>query len=118
MIIPIFVPHEGCPNNCAFCDQHTISGQSGAPSLDEARRTIEEHLSTMNGKAQQIAFFGGSFTGIPTEKQNEYLSLAQSYIKNGSVESIRLSTGCGKSFGNYPFKLLHARPSDDDGTSA
>ena len=92
MIIPIFVPHEGCPNNCAFCDQHTISGQSGAPSIEEARKTIESHLATMNSEAEQIAFFGGSFTGIPEEKQNEYLSLAQSYIKNGNVKSIRLST--------------------------
>ena len=76
MIIPIFVPHEGCPNDCAFCNQRTISGKSIAPTTDEARSTIEEYLS--GGKtAEQIAFFGGSFTGIDVKKQNEYLSLAQ-----------------------------------------
>lgn len=91
MIIPIFVPHEGCPNDCAFCNQRTISGKSNAPGIREARNTIEEYLS--GGKvAEQIAFFGGSFTGIDVNKQNEYLSLAEEYIKKGFVKSIRLST--------------------------
>ena len=91
MIIPIFVPHEGCPNDCAFCNQRTISGKSKAPEISEARNTIEEYLSG-GKKAEQIAFFGGSFTGIDVKKQNEYLSLAEEYIKKGLVKSIRLST--------------------------
>lgn len=92
MIIPIFIPHEGCPNDCAFCNQRTISGNNMAPSINQARTIIEEHLDTMDGYAQQIAFFGGSFTGIEESKQNEYLSLAYEYIKKGNIESIRLST--------------------------
>ena len=92
MIIPIFVPHEGCPNDCAFCNQRTISGKESAPDIIAARKIIEEHLEMGRGKAAQIAFFGGSFTGIDTKKQNEYLSLALEYIKKGNVESIRLST--------------------------
>ena len=92
MIIPIFIPHEGCPNDCAFCNQRTISGKSNAPSLDDARRIIEQYLENGTKKADQIAFFGGSFTGISIEKQNEYLSLANEYIKKGLVGSIRLST--------------------------
>ena len=91
MIIPVFVPHEGCPNDCAFCNQRTISGKSSAPDINQAQKTIEEHLSS-GKKAAQIAFFGGSFTGIDVKKQNEYLSLAQKYIISGMVESIRLST--------------------------
>jgi histone acetyltransferase (RNA polymerase elongator complex component) len=91
MIIPVFVPHEGCPNDCAFCNQRTISGKNSAPDINQAQKTIEEHLSS-GKKAAQIAFFGGSFTGIDVEKQNEYLSLAQKYIISGAVESIRLST--------------------------
>lgn len=90
MIIPIFVPHEGCPNDCAFCNQRTISGKEHAPDIKEARRIIEEYLE--NGKADQIAFFGGSFTGIDVKKQNEYLSLASEYVKKGMADSIRLST--------------------------
>lgn len=91
MIIPVFVPHEGCPNDCAFCNQRTISGKNSAPDINQAQKTIEEHLSS-GKKAAQIAFFGGSFTGIDVKKQNEYLSLAQKYIISGMVESIRLST--------------------------
>lgn len=92
MIIPIFVPHEGCPNDCAFCNQRTISGKSSAPDMADAQKTIEEHLLSGGGYADQIAFFGGSFTGIDEKKQNEYLSLAQRYIISGNVKSIRLST--------------------------
>lgn len=90
MIIPIFVPHEGCPNDCAFCNQRTISGKESAPDIDGAKKIIEEYLK--NGKADQIAFFGGSFTGIDVKKQNEYLSLASEYVKKGMAGSIRLST--------------------------
>lgn len=92
MIIPIFVPHEGCGNSCVFCDQRTISGSAAAPTINEAEQIIESHLATMDGYADQIAFFGGSFTGIAEERQNEYLALAEEYIKKGSVGSIRLST--------------------------
>ena len=54
------------------------------PTVGEAREIIENHLATMNGFAEQIAFFGGSFTGISKEKQNEYLALAEEYIKKGA----------------------------------
>ena len=92
MIIPIFIPHEGCPNDCAFCNQRTISGKSSAPNLEQTRNVIEQHLEGGRKKADQIAFFGGSFTGINLEKQNEYLSLASEYIKKGLADSIRIST--------------------------
>ncbi len=92
MIIPVFIPHEGCPNDCTFCNQRTISGNTAAPTEKETVKTIEEHLETMGENANQIAFFGGSFTGISKEKQNSYLEIAHNYIKSGDVESIRLST--------------------------
>lgn len=92
MIIPIFIPHQGCPNDCAFCNQRTISGKESAPSIEAAEKIINAHLETMGGFANQIAFFGGSFTGIDTDMQNKYLSLAKKYIDKGNVSSIRLST--------------------------
>ena len=46
----------------------------------------------MGGSADEIAFFGGSFTGISEKKQNEYLSIAKKYIESKNVKSIRLST--------------------------
>ena len=91
MIIPIFIPHEGCPNECAFCNQRTISGSNKAPDMEKTKHIIEQYLEEEK-KADQIAFFGGSFTGICVEKQNEYLSVASEYIKKGKAGSIRLST--------------------------
>lgn len=92
MIIPIFVPHKGCPNDCAFCNQHTISGKEEAPTIAEARNTINEYLKTAKNTNNQIAFFGGSFTGIDVSEQNEYLKLANEFINQGYVQSIRIST--------------------------
>ncbi len=90
--IPIFVPHEGCPNMCVFCNQKKISGHERA-DLSMSRAEIEEALSTLpTGERAQIAFFGGSFTGIPREQMEAYLSLAKEYIDEGRIDSIRLST--------------------------
>ena len=92
MIIPIFIPHEGCPNDCAFCNQRTISGQTSAPTREEVNAIIKTHLAQNGGMAQQIAFFGGSFTGIEKTRRQMYLETAYEYIEKGKVDSIRLST--------------------------
>ncbi len=90
--IPIFVPHVGCPNNCAFCNQRSITGTASAPSLAEARETVEAYLSGGGEGEKTIAFFGGSFTGIDIDVQRGYLSLAREYLDKGLVDGIRLST--------------------------
>lgn len=92
MNIPIFVPHEGCPNDCAFCNQRSITGSAKAPSIEEARAVIEDYLSGGKRENNTIAFFGGSFTGIDFQKQREYLALAKEYVDMGAVSGIRLST--------------------------
>lgn len=92
-IIPIFVPHLGCPNDCIFCNQKSISGESKQVTKEDVRRIIEEHLKYVKENSKvEIAFFGGSFTGIDEEKQNELLRTACEYIKQGKAESIRIST--------------------------
>lgn len=91
--IPIFIPQLACPHACIFCNQRHISGQQKAPSISEVRQTIETYLSTLsNDDDVEIAFFGGSFTGIDINLQNEYLQAVQSYLQEGRVGSIRLST--------------------------
>ncbi len=92
MIIPIFVPHEGCPNDCAFCNQRTISGKAAAPTEEEVHRIIRTHLAQNGIVAEQIAFFGGSFTGIEENRRKMYLETAYEYVKQGAVKSIRIST--------------------------
>ena len=93
-IIPIFVPHLGCPNDCVFCNQKSISGQKKNMTKEEAKKIIDEHLNSIKDEDAQveIAFFGGSFTAIEPERQEELLQVAYEYIKNGDVESIRVST--------------------------
>ena len=92
-IIPIFVPHLGCPNDCVFCNQKSISGQTKQVTKDDVRKIIEEHLKYIKKDSKvEVAFFGGSFTGIEEEKQEELLSVAYEYIKSKKVDSIRVST--------------------------
>ena len=90
--IPIFIPHLGCPNNCVFCNQRSISGHM---SFDPAsvETEIETALSTISSEDEcEIAFFGGSFTGIDRSLMIDLLERAQKYIDSGRVGSIRLST--------------------------
>ncbi len=93
-IIPIFVPHLGCPNNCTFCNQKRISGQTKQVTAKDVKETIDYYLKNFkdNHKYVEVAFFGGSFTAIEKEKQIELLEAAQEYIKNKKVNSIRIST--------------------------
>lgn len=93
-IIPIFVPHLGCPNDCSFCNQKKISGQTKMVTAKDVKDTIEYYLSNFKKEDNyiEVAFFGGSFTGIEPEKQEELLSAAYEYIKQKKVDSIRLST--------------------------
>jgi len=91
--IPIFVPHKGCPYDCIFCNQRKISGQIEEVTESSMRGVIESHLNTIKGEANiEIAFFGGSFTGIDREEQIKYLKIANEYIEKGLVRSIRIST--------------------------
>lgn len=90
--IPIFIPHEGCPNNCVFCNQRSISGTSCFDAL-AVDGLIKEALSTVSFEDScEIAFFGGSFTGIDRELMLYLLGVAQKYVDSGRVQSIRLST--------------------------
>lgn len=93
-IIPIFVPHLGCPNDCTFCNQKKISGQTKKVTKQDVRNTIEYYLKNFKKDDNyiEVAFFGGSFTGIDSKIQEELLSVAYEYIKNKKIDSIRLST--------------------------
>lgn len=93
-IIPIFVPHLGCPNECTFCNQRSISGQMKNITKEDAKNTIESFLKSFKDedKYTEIAFFGGSFTAIDMKIQEELLETAYEYIKNKKVDGIRVST--------------------------
>ena len=93
-IIPIFIPHRGCKNECVFCNQRKISGETRNVSEDDVRCEIEKYLKMYKDpkREKQIAFFGGSFTGLDIEDQVRFLNVANEYIKKGLVKNIRIST--------------------------
>lgn len=93
-IIPIFVPHLGCPNACTFCNQRSISGETKMVTGEDVKETINYYLSHFkdDNKYVEVAFFGGSFTGIDEEIQEELLQVANEYIKEKKVKAIRIST--------------------------
>ncbi len=93
-VIPIFVPHLGCPNDCIFCNQRNISGQMKQVTKEDVKNTVEEYLKIFKDKNayKEIAFFGGSFTGIDVETQKELLQVAYEYVRAKKVNSIRIST--------------------------
>ena len=90
--IPIFIPHMGCPNQCVFCNQRSISGCREF-RIEDVTQQIEAALATISeGTETEIAFFGGSFTGIDRGLMLRLLDTAQTYVRAGRVDSIRLST--------------------------
>ncbi|MBW6521413.1 MAG: radical SAM protein [Desulfoarculaceae bacterium] len=115
LVIPIFIPHQGCPQQCLFCNQHSITGEEGS-RVDVAASvtaTIREWLARPRrqkpapgmdapvprepGMAEgwpsvQVAFFGGSFTCLPEARQQELLAAVQPFLRSGQVDCIRLST--------------------------
>lgn len=93
-IIPVFVPHIGCPNDCVFCNQKRITGKGTVSAnakyvidiVEECRTTIDKDTYT------ELAFFGGSFTAIDIRVQEELLKVAKHYKDLGAIHSIRCST--------------------------
>lgn len=93
-IIPIFVPQEGCPHQCVFCNQDRITNSKERVTAETVYNTVDEYLTTIDKtKATvEISFFGGTFTGIREEKQRELLAVAKEYKDKGLIDKIRMST--------------------------
>ena len=83
-IIPIFVPHVGCPHDCVFCNQKKITGVSTDITSKDVDNTIKSYLETIpkSNEKLEVAFYGGSFTGIDRDIQEQLLKEAYKYIKN------------------------------------
>ena len=93
-IIPIFIPHLGCPYACVFCNQAKITGKNKQVKPEEVKKIIEQYLDGFKDKDAkvEVAFFGGSFTAIDKEIQKNLLEAVYEYVKLGKVDSIRIST--------------------------
>ncbi|RKD34404.1 elongator complex protein 3 [Thermohalobacter berrensis] len=93
-IIPIFVPHRGCPHDCVFCNQKKITGLTTDVTSDEVDKIVTEYLKTIPEGVNniEVAFYGGSFTGIELKTQKELLETVFKYKEKGLIHRIRLST--------------------------
>ncbi|MFH1216739.1 MAG: radical SAM protein [Pseudomonadota bacterium] len=95
-VIPFFISHQGCPHQCVFCNQHAITGSSGQTSVsgevvaDEISQTLARPRNTL--RPVQVAFYGGSFTGLDRSRQEELLGAVRPFLQRGEVDFIRLST--------------------------
>ena len=122
LIIPIFIPHAGCPNNCVFCNQNEVTRQNDIPGPEIVDLRLNLYVDSLKKKKKspqrmkkpfqksentiwtkigippfiddikEIAFFGGSFTGIDLELQKRFLNASQKWISRGVVNGIRIST--------------------------
>ncbi len=100
LVIPIFIPHHGCPHQCIFCNQNVIAGQKNqVPGTDQIpgalsiNRTIQDYLKYQGKRSHvELAFFGGNFLGLPPKMVTGLLNIVQPYIKDGAIQGIRFST--------------------------
>ena len=96
LIVPIFIPHQGCPYRCVFCNQTEISGQDKKEDRDKVLIPLQTYLKTLPldklPEYREAAFYGGTFTGLPIERQKFLLSLLQPWLKGGMIHAIRVST--------------------------
>ena len=96
-IVPIFLPHAGCPHRCIFCNQHAVSELPAGPTDLEPERVrgqIDRFLryKGRGRSAVQVAYFGGNFLGIQKGRLSLLLALAEEYVARGDVDGIRFST--------------------------
>ena len=92
-IIPVFVPHLGCPHTCVFCDQNRISGAESPATAQDVKNALRDALALLPKDTEKtLAFYGGSFTAIPAKKQEELLGAAAPWLQRGDIKDIRLST--------------------------
>ncbi len=94
LIIPIFIPHFGCPHQCAFCNQSIITNQkSSLPTENTIHGIVDQYLK-YQGKRRvvEVAFFGGNFLGLPHDRIIKLLDIIQPLVKNEKVDGIRFST--------------------------
>lgn len=92
--VALFVPHEGCPQQCVFCNQRHISGKTtrlSAKDIDDAVIAAGPMHTGTHGK-REIAFFGGSFTAIDRDYMLALLQAAHPYVDGKRFTGIRVST--------------------------
>lgn len=91
-IVPLFIPHMGCPHHCTFCDQKSISGQQQQVTPETVAQELRMAFAHEQPPGTEIAFFGGSFTCLPEDLMCAFLEQAAPYLRNGQAAALRCST--------------------------
>ncbi|SUP39751.1 Oxygen-independent coproporphyrinogen-III oxidase 2 [Veillonella criceti] len=92
-LIPFYIPHAGCPQQCVFCNQHRIASDGVRATAVDVKTTIAEYVGTQrNEKYWEVAFYGGSFSALPREVQISLLTPAYEALQAGQIDGIRCST--------------------------
>jgi len=93
LIIPLFIPHAGCPHTCLFCNQHLLTQvEDPVPTAEQVRATVQQWRERSPGRPAEVAFYGGSFTLLPQALQAELLGAAAAMMEQGKLTGIRIST--------------------------
>ena len=98
MVIPVFIPHRGCPHRCIFCNQNLITAGAGpssgrAPGPADIDRIVSEYLPYQGSRERvELAFFGGNFLGLPRSEILTLLKAAAPWLDKGLIHGIRCST--------------------------
>lgn len=93
-IWPVFLPFAGCPYKCIFCAQDKQTGTDGA-NLEAIRGRLETDLddALSSGRGPyELAFYGGTFTALPSPWPETFLSVAARYRERGLITRVRCST--------------------------
>ena len=54
-VIPVFVPHLGCPHQCVFCDQRRISGAERSADAETWLQELTDSYTTREGFGMKFA---------------------------------------------------------------
>ncbi len=94
LVVPVFLPHAGCPHRCIFCNQAAVCGADALPpNPARIRRSIESFLSGSRRRNRvEIAYFGGTFLGLPEAEVVRLLETAETFVADGRAHGIRFST--------------------------
>ena len=92
LIIPVFIPHLGCPNQCAFCNQKAVTGIS-EPDPQSIDKVVADYLSWSKPREKvEVSFFGGSFTAIDHDLMMSYIKKGRELVEKGVIHTLRCST--------------------------
>lgn len=92
-IIPLFIPHLGCPHQCVFCNQVRITGQTTPVTPEDVKRKIDSYINASEEKKQwEAAFYGGTFSALPIPLMKALLRPAAEALQAGKISAIRIST--------------------------